>query len=317
MEFDLTDHHDKHIRYTTQKRLGHGAFGEVKLAVDNVTGRKVALKIVRSQGNGSGISRAVFREIQTLMQLQDHVNIVNLMDYYAEESSICLVFEYLQSDLAEVIEQTTDFLPVSYIKSFAQMILRALDHCHSLRIIHRDIKPSNILISANGTVKLADFGLARLLPVDNRSLSFQVATRIYRAPELLFATHRYDFGVDIWSAGAVIAELFTLHPLFNGVSDIDQILRVFQVMGTPDLTDWPEAADLPDYSKVSFSQMSPLDLRLLITTASENDIAFLQTMLVLNPKKRSTAAQLVCSSYFLSQPLPTPPQRLPIPLRKV
>jgi serine/threonine protein kinase len=315
MEFNIVDDAERSSRYNVIKRLGSGAFGEVKLGVDIMTGRKIAMKTIRSRGEGNGISRAVFREIQTLVQLRDHQNIVTLIDYYAQESSLCLIFEYLCSDLAVVIDQTDGFLPIATIKSYAKMIISGLQHCHSLRIIHRDIKPSNILISSNGVAKLGDFGLARLLPMEKRTLSFQVATRIYRAPELLFAARYYDFGVDIWAAGAVIAELFTRFPLFNGANDIDQIFRVFQVMGTPNESIWPGVQELPDFSKVHYPDMLPLDLQTLITTARSDDLDFLRQMLQLDPKRRRPAAELVDSDYFLQDPLPIAPHLIVVPTR--
>jgi cell cycle related kinase len=100
--------------------------------------------------------------------------------------------------------------------------------------------PVDILISSNGDVKLADFGLAKVYDVnDPLTMSHQVATRFYRAPELLFASRSYGFEVDIWAVGAIIAEIMTLAPLFPGSNDIDQMFKVFQIMGTPDICDWP------------------------------------------------------------------------------
>ena len=151
-----------------------------------------------------------------------------------------MVFEFRASDLQHEISRAKKFLSSDVIKFYCLMILEALDHCHYHNIIHRDIKPSNILISSSGVVKLADFGLARVVDIaSDASLSHQVATRWYRAPELLFGARHYSFAVDLWSVGAVLAELLSLHPLFPGTNDLDQIYRVFQVTGTPVLSNWP------------------------------------------------------------------------------
>jgi serine/threonine protein kinase len=312
-------------RYTKLERLGQGSFGEVRLGLDTWTGQRVALKYVAvSKSGNSGdedggpvISRAVFREIQSLSQLQECDNIVKLMNHFPDETSLCLVFEYVAANLADVIEQAETYIPLAHVKAYSQMLLSALDYCHSRGIIHRDIKPSNVLLSIHGVVKLADFGLARLC-VSDRSMSHQVSTRIYRAPELLFAARRYGPAIDIWSTGAVIAELFNLKPLFNGANDIDQIFRVFQVMGTPKVDMWPEVVDLPDYNKVRFPDMEPLDFRLLFPRLSDEDIDFMLSMLKLNPSHRTSAQDLMhVHAYFQSLPLPTPSNLLPVPSRQV
>jgi cell cycle related kinase len=123
--------------------------------------------------------------------------------------------------------------------------------------------------------------------------------------------------VDIWSAGAVIAELFTLIPLFPGSNDIDQIYRVLQVMGSPSSESWPGVDDLPDYKKVNFPFLAPVDLRFFMPHVSPADIAFLLTLLCLDPARRSSAEQAKSSSYFTERPLPCPKSELPVPNRKV
>ena len=240
---EILDADDRKLsRYTQIRMLGKGSFGEVKLAAEKITGDEVALKFVRTlpSREGGGIPKAVFRELESLKQLQDGHRIVALRDAFPHDAELVLVFEYLPSDLGKLISGSTENLPRSHVKAYAFMILDAVSHCHSCNIIHRDIKPSNILISSQGGIKLADFGLARVYdPANEASMSHQVATRWYRAPELLFASRHYTNAVDVWAVAAVIAELLLLRPLFPGQNDIDQIFKVFQIMGTPTKENWP------------------------------------------------------------------------------
>lgn len=142
-----------------------------------------------------------------------------------------------------------------------------------------------------------------LISDSHKSLSHQVATRWYRPPELLFASRSYSFSADVWSAAAVIAELMTLTPLFPGNNDIDQMFRVFQIMGSPSPERWPGVELLPDYGKVSFPDMVPLDLHLLLPHAQPQDVSFLQTILRLDPASRATALEARSDEYFLTPPL--------------
>ena len=235
-------------KYQILGRIGEGAFGEVRLGLDNDTGNQVALKYVKILSKKKlGIPKAVFREMESLRQLSSHF-VIQLIDVYPVETALVLVLEYMASDLSEVILQAPQHLPRSHIKCIMLMLIEAIGHCHKSGIIHRDIKPSNILLSKNGQLKIGDFGLARLLEhppnsaaaaAGHQSLSHQVATRCYRAPELLYASRHYDFAVDMWSCGVVLGELMLLSPLFPGTNDIDQMFKVFQIMGTPTPDNWP------------------------------------------------------------------------------
>lgn len=311
-------------RYRHLGRLGGGAFGDVRWGVDTHSGAKVALKYVRvmtrgGQGGGSGVPKAVFREMESLRQLDDHSRVVKLLDVYPEENNLCLVLEYLPSDLGEVISNAKTFLPVAKVKAFAWMLLDALQYIHSHCIIHRDIKPSNLLLTMDGQLKLGDFGLARVIlsQEEHKSLSHQVATRWYRPPELLFASHSYTFSADVWSAGVVIAELMTLRPLFPGINDIDQMFRVFQVLGSPTPEAWPGVERLPDYSKVSFPDLVPVDLQLLVPNVEKPDVDFLRHMIRLSPETRTTASRLCSSEYFKMPPLPAQMLAEVVPERKL
>ena len=191
MELLSISQEEKILRYQCFKTLGSGAFGEVKLGIDTHTGDKVALKYVRitTQRDRKGLPKACFREMEALKQLGENCRIVHIKDFYAFETKLVLVLEYLPSDMATLISQLTDYLPRSHLKSYSFMIFDGLDYCHSNNIIHRDIKPSNILISSSGNIKLADFGLARVYnAASDVSMSHQIMTRWYRSPELLFAS---------------------------------------------------------------------------------------------------------------------------------
>jgi len=286
----------------------------------------------------------VFRELEALRQLGCGRHIVRLLDVFPDETQLCLVLEYLDSDLSEVIAQAQARLPVAHIKAYARMLLEALAYVHSKSIIHRDIKPSNILLSAAGRLKLADFGLARVLgdeagagdgegegvlgraaehnvargtPVGSstQDLSHQVATRWYRPPELLFASRSYTFSADMWSAGVVIAELFALRAIFPGNNDIDQMFRVFQIMGNPTPENWPGVELLPDFNKVCFSALQPISLALVIPHLDGQDLQFLESLMSLDPAKRCSASAACNADYFLSQPLPSACSLLPCPSR--
>jgi len=302
-------------------RLGEGSFGEVREAVDIRTGRLVALKTVRMMGRdaGDGIPKAVFREMESLKQLSDCRYICQLLDVYSGDGSVVLVMEHLPSDLGEVINNATKPLARSEVKILWRMILEALCFCHEHGVIHRDIKPSNILLTATGTVKLGDFGLARVMhsnPSKDGSLSHQVATRWYRAPELLFASRSYGMSADIWSLGAVVAEALILRPLFPGSNDLDQLYRVFQVMGSPSEETWPGVSKLPDFAKVSFPDLLPLDLRVLMPQVAVEDVTFLsEGFLQLDPATRLTARAALAREYWSTPPLPSPCCMLPITSR--
>lgn len=223
-------------RYHLLERLGEGTFGEVRKAVDSLSGTTVAVKRVRILSRRAGIPKAVFREMEALRQLSAGEHILKLHDVYADEANLCLVLDYIESDLSEVISSSKQSLPQSHLKSYFRMILQAVQYCHARNVIHRDIKPASmflhcrqnikqlyanghvshinstdLLLTSNGVLKLGDFGLARIFDAHcAEQLSHQVATRQYRAPELLFASRSYTPAVDVWSAVVVMAELCTL-----------------------------------------------------------------------------------------------------------
>lgn len=215
---------------------------------------------------------------------------------YATRSNVNVVLEYCVTDLEEVIKDRTIILSPQEVKTCLHMILSGLHNCHQHWTLHRDLKPSNILIGADGNLKLADFGLARIYGSPNPRMTHQVITRWYRPPELLFAADRYGPAVDMWSVGCIFAELLLRVPYIAGNSDIDQLSKIFQARGTPTDDDWPGREHLPAY--VKFSDTPAPDHKRLFTAASPAALDLLNAFLVLNPEKRISCEEALNHNYF-------------------
>ncbi|CAM9258433.1 unnamed protein product [Laminaria digitata] len=257
--------------------------------------KTVASGVSSSRGGGGGggdISKGLFRELRALQALEECAHVVRLLDAFPEGSNTVLVLEYMPSDLAKVLDGATCPLGEGHCKAYATMLLRGLAYIHARGLLHRDIKPSNLLLSAGGVLKIADFGQTRTHSVpQTRSYSHQVATRWYRAPELLYGSRRYGFAVDMWAAGAVVGEMLAGRPLFQGRSDIDQLHKILQVTGTPTETSWPSAKDLPDYDKVCFADMPAQEADVVFQGSSKEACALASGMLCLDPRNRTSALE--------------------------
>ncbi|XP_025069497.1 cyclin-dependent kinase 20 isoform X2 [Alligator sinensis] len=255
------------------------------------TGETVALKKVALRRLEDGIPNQALREIKALQETHDSPHVVQLHAMFPHGPGFVLAFEFLLSDLGTVLRAPGP-LPPAQAKAFALMLLQGIAHCHSHRIVHRDLKPANLLISASGQLKIADFGLARVLaPESQRPYSHQVATRWYRAPELLYGSRHYDEGVDLWAVGCIVGELLTHSPLFPGESDIEQLCCVQRLRGSPDPNAWPELTSLPDYNKISFQPVVPVPLEELVPDAPPPARTLLDALLQYPPQRRLPAHQ--------------------------
>lgn len=289
-------------RFKVISKLGSGAYGVVYEALDNQSGTVVAVKKMGYPGSQDdpedGISSTTLREIAILKNL-DQENIVCLLDTFYEGNVIYLVFEYLQFDLKKYIDylRRKDVLEDLEVRPIMYQLLCAIEYLHCNKIIHRDIKPQNILLDRDGSVKLADFGLARQYNVPATAMTHEVVTLWYRAPEVLLGCKRYTTSLDIWSLGCIFAELSNHRPLFTGDSDIDQLFRIFQVLGTPTPSSCPYLCSLRDY-KVKFPAWKPTDLSLSCPKLDADELDLLEKMLVLDPTKRITARQALKHPIF-------------------
>jgi len=261
------------------------------------------------------------REIK-ILKILNHKNVVRLKeivtskgsDYNQGKGSIYMVMEFLEHDLTGLTDAGQKFT-VPQIKCYMKQLLEGLAYCHAQKVLHRDIKGSNLLISNDGQLKLADFGLARPFDTDQqRPYTNRGITLWYRPPELLLGATMYGPAIDMWSAGCIFAELLLRKPILPGKNEFEQIDLIFKLLGTPDEAAWPKCSKLQYYDMIlsqnghrkyqsrfdeKFGQLDPLAKDLL------------RKLLMMDPDKRITADDALDHEYFWSDPAPATPDQLP------
>merc|ERR1711939_1204262 len=208
-------------------------------------------------------------------------------------------FEYMDKDLKKYMDARGDRgqLDQVTIKRFMQDLLRGTAFCHDNRVLHRDLKPQNLLINTKGQLKLADFGLARAFGIPVNTFSNEVVTLWYRAPDVLLGSRTYNTSIDIWSAGCIMAEMFTGRPLFPGTTNEDQLLKIFRLMGTPSERSWPGISTFPEY-KTSWPVYATQELRNLLPQVDGLGLQLLGQMLQVRPEMRCSAQQALAHPWF-------------------
>ncbi|XP_073445259.1 serine/threonine-protein kinase ICK isoform X2 [Dendrobates tinctorius] len=291
-------------RYTTIKQLGDGTYGSVLLARTTESGELVAIKKMKRKFY-SWDECINLRELKSLRKL-NHANVIKLKEVVRENDHLYFVFEYMKENLYQLMKDRNKLFPESTIRNIMYQILQGLSFIHKYGFFHRDLKPENLLCMGPELVKIADFGLAR----ETRSrppYTDYVSTRWYRAPEVLLRSTSYSSPIDIWAVGCIMAEIYTLRPLFPGSSEIDTIFRICQVLGTPKKNDWPEGYQLASAMNFRWPYCVPNNLKTLIPNASSDGIQIMRDMLQWDPKKRPTASKALRHPYFLvGQALGTP-----------
>mmetsp|Transcript_41359 Transcript_41359/g.132103 ORF Transcript_41359/g.132103 Transcript_41359/m.132103 type:complete len:275 (-) Transcript_41359:110-934(-) len=241
-------------------------------------------------------------------------HVVRVLDSYPEGNHVVLVLEYCPGDLAALLRSWEGPLGEGAVKGITWQLLQGLRALHDSKIMHRDLKPSNVLVGPGGVLKLGDFGLARReSPGARPQYTHTVATRWYRAPELLYGAREYGPAVDMWALGCILGELLGHGPLLPGEHDIHQLQLVLGMFGTPDLRVWPDAASLPDYGKISFPRMKGVPLGEVLPEASAGAVDLLGRMLQLNPEHRPTCEEAMAHAWFFTAPYPCPPEDIPMP----
>nr|XP_014086079.1 mitogen-activated protein kinase 15 [Bactrocera oleae]XP_014086080.1 mitogen-activated protein kinase 15 [Bactrocera oleae]XP_036221162.1 mitogen-activated protein kinase 15 [Bactrocera oleae]XP_036221164.1 mitogen-activated protein kinase 15 [Bactrocera oleae] len=300
--------------FDIKKRLGKGAYGIVWKALDKRTNETVAVKKIFDAFRDETDAQRTFREIVFLKAFRNHPNVIRLLTVYRASNNldIYLIFEYMESDLHNIIKKGT-ILKDIHKRYVMYQLINAIKYIHSGNVIHRDLKPSNVLIDSKCRCKLADFGLAR--SVSNRPmrdgndmtsdhaiepiLTDYVATRWYRAPEILVASKRYTKGIDMWSLGCILGEMIRGKPLFQGSSTVNQIERI--VTALPEITDHDVKAVGAGFGSVLLSKQISRErktsLNEMMSDAPEDALNMVKSLLVLDPLARLTAKQALGHPY--------------------
>lgn len=287
-------------RYAKIEKVGEGTYGVVYKARDVTTNQIVALKKIRLEAEDEGVPSTAIREISLLKELKDD-NIVRLLDIVHAEQKLYLVFEFLDVDLKRYMENANSSgtpISIGIVKRFTHQLNAGLLYCHSHRILHRDLKPQNLLIDKKNNLKLADFGLARAFGIPMRTYTHEVVTLWYRAPEVLLGSRHYSTAIDMWSVGCIFAEMVMRgSPLFPGDSEIDQIFKIFRILGTPNEETWPGVTQLPDY-KDTFPRWSKQELKSVVPNLDEQGLDLLAHTLTYDTAKRISAKRALNHPYF-------------------
>ncbi|KAF9457143.1 kinase-like domain-containing protein [Collybia nuda] len=314
--------------YEVTTKLGEGTFGEVHKAIHKGTGRVVALKRILMHNEKEGMPVTALREIKILKALNNPC-IVEILDMFVVRSSskdplsVYMVFPYMDHDLAGLLENERVKLQPSHIKLYMKQLLEGTEYMHRNHILHRDMKAANLLISNSGSLKIADFGLARAFDANitrgandsrgkERKYTNCVVTRWYRPPELLLGARQYGGEVDLWGIGCVLGEMFSRRPILPGNSDLDQLEKIWQLCGTPNQHTWPNYDALPGCEGViRFNTNHSRKLKQTYESVGPETCDLLDKLLTCNPRERITAAQALDHEYFWTDPLPADPKTLP------
>ncbi|XP_073943679.1 mitogen-activated protein kinase rl [Choristoneura fumiferana] len=290
-------------RYVNLQYIGEGAYGMVVSAFDNVKKTKVAIKKISPFEHQTYCQRTL-REIKILTRFK-HENIIDIRDILRADSidqmrDVYIVQCLMETDLYKLLK--TQKLSNDHICYFLYQILRGLKYIHSANVLHRDLKPSNLLLNTTCDLKICDFGLARVADPDHDHTGFlteYVATRWYRAPEIMLNSKGYTKSIDIWSVGCILAEMLSNRPIFPGKHYLDQLNHILGVLGSPSQDDLDciinEKArgyleSLPFKPRVPWVDLFP--------GADARALDLLHRMLTFNPHKRITVEESLAHPYL-------------------
>nr|KJB51533.1 hypothetical protein B456_008G220700 [Gossypium raimondii] len=283
-------------RYKLLREVGDGTFGCVWRAINKLSGEVVAIKKMKKKYY-SWEECVNLREVKSLRRM-NHPNIVKLKEVIRENNVLYFVFEYMECNLYQLMKDREKHFSEVEIRNWCFQVFQGLAYIHQCGYFHRDLKPENLLVSRD-IIKIADFGLAREIS-SHPPYTEYVSTRWYRAPEILLQSYLYTSKVDMWAMGAIMAELFTLRPLFPGASEADEIYKICSVLGTPTKYTWSDGLNLARSINYQFQQFPGVHLSLLVPSASDDAINLITSLCSWDPRKRPSAAEALRHPFFQS-----------------
>ncbi|KDD73953.1 protein kinase, partial [Helicosporidium sp. ATCC 50920] len=253
--------------YIKLEKIGEGTYGKVYKAKDKTTNRMVALKKTRLEMEEEGVPSTTLREVSLLQMLSESNHIVRLLDvehveengkpclYLASRAGGKIVFEFLSTDLKKFMDRAGKGpafpLDPTLIKQLMYQLIKGVAHMHRHGVMHRDLKPQNLLVDDSvpegPLLKVADLGLGRAFSIPIKSYTHEIVTLWYRAPEVLLGASCYSPAVDMWSVGCIMAEMARKQALLPGDSELQQLLHIFKLLGTPSEDTWPGVTQLRDW----------------------------------------------------------------------
>ncbi|KAJ2724949.1 mitogen activated protein kinase [Coemansia sp. Benny D115] len=307
--------------YRIVREIGQGAYGLVCEAEHIETRQRVAIKKVSRVGEKEVLAKRSLREIKLMRHFSGHENIISLLDIYVANSpdfnEIYLIQDLMEADL-QLIIRSGQPLTDPHFQYFLYQICRGLKYIHSAGVLHRDLKPGNLLVNANCSLRICDFGLARgLAETPDGNIGFMteyVATRWYRAPEIMLSFLSYTKAIDIWSVGCIFAELLGGRPLFKGRDYVDQLNQILNILGTPDDATLSRIGSeraqmyirsLPFMPKVPWARIFP--------TATPLALSLLERLLDFDPSTRITVDEILAHDYLKAYHNPADELSCPVP----
>ncbi|XP_002512278.2 probable serine/threonine-protein kinase At1g54610 [Ricinus communis] len=293
-------------------KIGSGTYSNVYKARDLLSGKIVALKKVRFDNLEPESVKFMAREILILRRL-DHLNVVKLEGLVTSRMScsLYLVFEYMEHDLAGLAVSPGVKFTESQVKCYMHQLLSGLEHCHNRGVLHRDIKGSNLLIDNEGILRIADFGLASFFdPNHKHPMTSRVVTLWYRPPELLLGATDYGVGVDLWSAGCILAELLAGKPIMPGRTEVEQLHKIYKLCGSPSDEYWKKSK-LPHATLFRPREPYKRCIRETFKDFPPSSLPLIETLLAIDPAERQTATAALKSEFFTTEPYACEPSSLP------
>ncbi|CAD2222914.1 mitogen-activated protein kinase [Angomonas deanei] len=299
--------------YTVDHFISSGSYGAVCAGYDSEGGKVAIKRVFNTVSDGhvvnilsdSFLCKRVLREIKLLNHFQ-HPNILGLRDIFVQlqepqQHKLYLITELMRTDLAQVIHDQRIQISPQHIQFFMYHILLGLHVLHEAGVVHRDLHPGNVLLAENNDITICDFNLAREDTADTNKTHY-VTHRWYRAPELVMQFKGFSKVVDIWSAGCMMAELFNRKALFRGTTFYNQLNKIVEVVGTPNMDDVTmfSSQSARDYLRNSLSNIAPHPWNEIVPSADNVALDLISKMLCFNPHKRISTEQALQHPYFAS-----------------